>query len=82
MRIAILAGIVLSLAFLVLHVDVPMTTGEAYVEIGLPIGRGLRLPYRLGYFVLRLWLLLGVVSLVVAAVGPVVYLVKTREESS
>ena len=82
MRIAVLAGVVLSLAFLVLHVGVPMTAGVAYVEIGLPIGRGLRLPYRFGYFFFWLWPILGIVSLAVAAVGPAIYLVKTRKESS
>jgi len=81
MRAYIVTGICLSLAFLTISASVPMTAGEAYVEIGLPISHGLRVPYRFGWFVLKLWPVFRFVALVVLAVGPVAYIVKNRRES-
>ena len=79
---AVLVSIFLTLAFLFLRADVPMTSGEAYVEVLSPFGRGLRLPYRYGYFLLKIWPVLMIAFLVIAAAGPVLYVIMNRRESS
>ena len=80
MRVIALAAILLCIVFLSTQVSVPMSAGRAFVWIGVPIGGGLRLPYRYGYFILKFWPIFGLVSLTMAAVGPIAYVVKTRTD--
>ncbi|HET9305949.1 MAG TPA: hypothetical protein VFO46_07990 [Candidatus Sulfotelmatobacter sp.] len=80
MRIIALAAILLCIVFLSTQVSVPMSAGRAFVWIGAPTGGGLRLPYRYGYFILKLWPIFGLVSMTMAAVGPIAYVVKTRAD--
>ena len=83
MRQIICAAIGVSVLFLAIHTDVPMTAKEAVIEVGLPFGRPLLLPYRYGYslFLFRFLPLCGLVGLFTATFGPIAYVFKTRRDS-
>ena len=70
-RIVGLGAILLCIVFLSTNISGPMSAGRAFVWIGVPIGGGLRLPYRYGYFIFEVRPIFGLVSLTTAAVGPI-----------
>ena len=81
MREAIFAAVFASVLLLTIHTSVPMTAKKAVVEIGFPFGRGLLLPYRYGYCVLKFLPVFGSASLFIAILGPIAYVLIIRRDS-
>ena len=81
MRMVILAGVFGTVVTLSLHSGIPSTSGEAYLAIGLPIGHDVRLYYPCCLFY-KMSPIFGLGSLITAAIGPVIYVVKTRRDSA
>lgn len=82
MRMVVLAAMFGSAVAMSLHSEIPMTSGKAYLSVGLPWGHAVKLYGPYGYFFYRLFPILKLGSLIIAAIGPVIYLLKTHQDST
>jgi hypothetical protein len=81
-RVVVLTAVFGSVVALSLHSAIPMTRGEAYLQIGLPVGHDVRLPYYpYAYLYYKFFPIFGFGSLITATIGPIVYLLRTRQDS-
>jgi hypothetical protein len=80
MRMVVLAAMFGSAVAMSLHREIPMTSGNAYLSVGLPWGHDVKLygPYE--YFFYRPFPILKLGSLIIAAIGPISYLLKTHQD--
>jgi hypothetical protein len=86
-RMAVLVGMFGAVGALSMHSAIPMTKGDAYlqiwIEIWRPIGRPVILPYYpYAYLFYRLFPIFGFGSMFAATIGPIIYLLQTRRDSS
>src|SRR5258707_790406 len=73
-RIVVLGAVFGSVVMLSLHSGIPMTSGEAYLSIGLPVGHDVRLYYPYSYLFYTLFPIVKFGALITATIGPIVYL--------
>ena len=64
------------------HIGIPMTSGKAYVAVGLPFGRDVKLYFPYGYFFYRLFPIFAFSLLMIAILGPIIYVLKTRWDAA
>jgi hypothetical protein len=81
-RMVVLGAVFGSVATMSLHLGIPMTSGEAYLAIGLPIGHDVKLYYPYSYLFYKLFPIFGLGALITAAIGPIIYLLKTRRDAA
>ena len=81
-RVVVLAAMLGLAVAMFLHIDIPNTSGRAYVAVGLPFGGDAKLYYPYGYFCYRLFPVFLFALLSIATVGPLIYLLKTRRDSA
>jgi hypothetical protein len=82
LRMVVLAGMFGSAVAMCLHSGIPMTSGKAYVAVGLPFGHDVKLYGRYGYFFARLFPIFALGSLTMSGIGPIIYLLTIRRDSS
>ena len=82
LRIVVLAAVFGSVVAISLHSEIPMTSGKAYMAVGLPWGHDLKLYGQYGDFFYKLFPILKLGSLIIIAIGPIIYLVKVHQDSA
>src|SRR6516164_301657 len=70
-RTIVLVGMFGAIVTLSSHMAIPLTKGDAYLEIWLPLGIGMRFRYYpYGQFLYKVLLIFGYEALITAIVGP------------
>ena len=82
LRRVVIAAMLGSAGALLLHSEIPMTSGRAYLAVGLPWGHDVKLYGRYGAFFYKLFPILKLGSLIIIALGPIIYLLKTHRDSA
>jgi hypothetical protein len=80
-RIVVLAAMCGSVVTLSLHSAIADTKRGVFLEIGLPFGHDVMLSYPYSYLFDKVFPVFALSSLIMAAVGPVIYLLKTWRDS-
>lgn len=81
-RIVALAAMLGSGVAMTLHITVPMTSGKAYLAVGLPWGHDVKLYHPYADFFYRFFPILKLSSLIILVIGPITYLLKTHRDSA